>query len=154
MRNHAGTFALLLPLALAGAGSAPAAETGTAPDAPAIKCSEATLRGMYMFATQGANVTGTSKGPFAAAGYEVHDGHGHSRQIVSASINGKITRFERGTGKVTVNADCTGTAAYTDGTHYDIFVAPDGSMIALVETDPGTVSAEFEPRVTARRVSD
>src|SRR3954451_13182645 len=46
MRNHVGTFALLLPLALAGAGSALAAEAGAVPDAPAT-CSEATLRGMY-----------------------------------------------------------------------------------------------------------
>jgi hypothetical protein len=153
MKNHVGTLALSLPLALIGAGSALAAEAGAAPDAPA-KCSEATLRGTYLFATNGFNVGRKSEGPFAAAGYEVHDSHGHSKQIVSASINGKITRFDRGTGKVTVNADCTGTAAYTDGTHYDLFIAPDGSMIALVETDPGTVSAEFEPRVTARRVGD
>ena len=121
---------------------------------PGGTCSEATLRGTYLFATNGFIVGGKGKGPFAAGGYEVHDGHGHTRQIVSYSIDGKITRFERGTGKVTVNADCTGTAVYTDGTHYDLFIAPDGGTIVLFETDPGTVSAEVEPRVTARRVGD
>jgi hypothetical protein len=153
MKNHVGALALLLPLALAGAGSARAAEVGAAPDAPAER-SEATLRGTCLFATNGFIVGGKGKGPFAAGGYEVHDGHGHTRQIVSYSIDGKITRFERGTGKVTVNADCTGTAVYTDGTHYDLFIAPDGGTIVLFETDPGTVSAEVEPRVTARRVGD
>ena len=153
MKSHVSMFALLLPLALAGAGSALAAEAGATPDAPAT-CSEATLRGTYLFATNGFNVGGKFKGPFAAGGYEVHDGHGHTRQIVSYSLNGKITRFERGTGKVTVNADCTGTAVYTDGTHYDLFIAPDGGTIVLFETDPGTVSVETEPRVTARRVGD
>ncbi len=153
MKNHVRTFALSLPLVLAGAGSALAAEAGAAADAP-VTCSEATLRGTYLFATNGFVVGGKGKGPFAAGGYEVHDGHGHTRQIVSYSIDGKITRFERGTGKVTVNADCTGTAVYTDGTHYDPFVAPDGGTIVLFETDPGTVSAEVEPRVTARRVGE
>src|SRR5689334_12799668 len=135
MKNHVYTLALSLPLVLAGAESALAADAGTAAAAP-VQCSEATLRGTYLFATNGFNVTGKGKGPFAAAGYEVHDGHGQVRQIVSSSIDGKITRFERGTGKVSVNADCTGTAAYSDGTHYDIFVAPDGGTFALVETDP------------------
>ena len=153
MKKHVGALALLLPLAMAGAGSALATEAGATPDTPAT-CSEATLRGMYLFATNGFIVGGKGKGPFAAGGYEVHDGHGHTRQIVSYSIDGKITRFERGTGKVTVNADCTGTAVYTDGTHYDLFVAPDGSTIAFFQTDPGTVSAGFEPRGTARRVGD
>ena len=144
MKNHVGALALLLPLALAGAGSALAAEAGTAPDAPA-ECSEATLRGMYLFDTNGFIVGGKGKGPFAAGGYEVHDGHGHTRQIVSYSIDGKITRFERGTGKVTVNPDCTGTAVYSDGTHGDLFIAPDGSTIATFSADPGTVAADFEP---------
>ena len=156
MKNHAGTLALSLPLALIAAGGALADQAAVAPDAPAVTCSDATLRGTYLFATNGFNVSGKGKGPFAAGGYEVHDGHGHTRQIVSYSNDGKITRFERGTGtgKVTVNADCTGTAVYTDGTHYDLFVAPDGGTIVLFETDPGTVSAEFEPRATARRVGD
>src|SRR5690348_16131577 len=108
MKNHVGTLALSLPLVLAGAGSALAAEAGAASAAP-VQCSDATLRGTYLFATNGFNVGGTSKGPFAAAAYEVYDGHGHVRDVVSFSINGKITQFDRVTGKVTVNADCTAT---------------------------------------------
>src|SRR5690348_17169731 len=80
MKSHVSMFALLLPLALAGAGSALAADAGATADTPAT-CSEATLRGTYLFATNGFNVGGKFKGPFAAGGYEVHDGHGHTRQI-------------------------------------------------------------------------
>src|SRR3954471_15730862 len=132
MKNHVRTFALSLPLVLAGAGSALAAEAGAASDTP-VTCSEATLRGTYLFATNGLTVHGKSQVPFAASGYEVYDGHGHVRDVVSFSVNGKITRRQHLTGTYTVNgkitrrqhltgtytvnADCTGTATYADGTH-------------------------------------
>jgi hypothetical protein len=152
MKKHIATLGLSLPLVLAGAGGALAAEA--AASGGPTKCSAATVRGTYLFATKGFNTTGKNRGTFAAAGYEVHDGAGNVSQIVSYSINGKITHFERGTGKVTVNPDCTGTAVYSDGTHGDLFIAPDGSTIATFSADPGTVAADFEPRVSARRVGD
>ena len=154
MRNHVGAFALLLPLALAGVGSAFAAEDRAAPATTAATCSVATLRGTYLFAYQGFNVSGNDRGPFAVAGYDVHDGRGNVRSVSTYSFNGKITRFARVNGKITVNADCTGSASYTDGARYDQFIAPDGSTFVFVQTNPGTVSAGFEPRATARRVSD
>jgi hypothetical protein len=152
MRNHVGAFALLLPLALAGAGIAFAAEDSAAPDPTAAKCSVATLRGTYLFAYQGFAISGNDRGPFAVAGYDVYDGKGNVRSVSTYSLNGKITRFARSNGKTTVNADCTGSASYTDGTRYDQFIAPDGSTFVFVQTNPGTVSAAFEPRATARRV--
>ena len=66
MKNHVRTFALSLPLVLAGAGSALAAEAGAAADTP-VTCSEATLRGTYLFATNGLTVHGKSQVPFAAS---------------------------------------------------------------------------------------
>ena len=154
MKNHIGAFALLLPLALAGVGSAFAAEDGVASGTAAARCSKATLRGTYLFAYQGLTVSGRDRGPFALAGSEVYDGRGNVRNSVStSSTNGRIARFTRTTGTYTVNADCTGSVSYSDGTRYDQFVAPDGSTIAFVQTNPGTVAAGFEPRV-ARRVGD
>ena len=153
MKSHVSMFALLLPLALAGAGSALAAEAGATADTPAT-CSEATLRGTYLFATNGLTVHGKNQVPFAASGYEVYDGRGHVRDVVSFSVNGKITRRQHLTGTYTVNADCTGTATYADGTHGDLFIAPDGSTMATFSPDPGSVAANYEPRVTARRVGD
>ena len=148
MKNHIGTFALLLPLALAGVGSALAAEDDAA------TCSEATLHGTYLFAYQGFTVSGNDQGPFAVAGSEVFDGLGNVRSVTTFSANGKISSFERITGRYTVNADCTGSTIYSDGTHYDDFIAPDGSIHVFVQTDPGTVAAGFEPRAMARRVDD
>jgi hypothetical protein len=55
----------------------------------------------------------------------------------------------------TVNADCTGTATYSDGTRYDQFIAPDGSILTFVLTKPSEgVTSAFELQVTAKRVGD
>jgi hypothetical protein len=154
MRVHVAAFATLLPLALTGTGGALAAETGAAPDAAAATCSEATLRGTYLFSLEGTKVGGKGRGPFAVAGQNVFDGHGNSRVVVTSSSNGKISRFVRVTGKITINADCTGTGTNSDGTTFDVFLAPDGSEFVFVQTNPGFVFAGSEHRVTARRVGD
>ena len=132
-----------------GQGSAQdAAGTGTA------RCSLATLRGMFLFTEDGVIIEGQDQVPFAVAGYEVHDGKGNVTGVSSYSINGEITRNEPNSGTVTVNEECTGTVSYTDGTRYDLFIAPDGSLLTFVQTNPGTVAATFEPRATAQRVGD
>ncbi len=154
MRHHVGAFALLLPLALAGAGSALAAEDDVARDAAAAKCSEATLRGRYLFAYEGFAINGKRQAPFAVAGYEVYDGKGKVNAVSTFSQNGKISRNVPDSGTYTVKADCTGTVSYSDGTRYDQFIAPDGSMLVFVQTNPGTVAAGFDLRATARRVGD
>jgi hypothetical protein len=38
-------------------------------------------------------------------------------------------------------------------THYDLFIAPDGSMLTFVQTDPGAVASGFALRGTAKRVA-
>ena len=143
-----------------GTGSEDEAETGapTGSDvvagAAATKCSVATLHGTYLFAYQGLTVKGNPRGPFAVAGFEVYDGQGKVRSVSTSSSNGKIDRNVRTKGTYTVNANCTGTTKYSDGTRYDQFIAPDGSTFAFIQTNPGTVAAGFEPRATAQRVKD
>jgi hypothetical protein len=144
MKNYVSAFALLLPLALTGVGSALAAE----------ECSVATLKGTYLYAYEGFTIEGNTKGPFAVAGSEVFDGQGNVRSISTVSTNGKIDRNVRIDGEYVVNADCTSTASYSDGTHYDQFLAPDGKTFVFIQTNPGTVAAGFEPRATAQRVGD
>src|SRR3712207_1810351 len=100
------------------------------------KCSEATLDERYLFAYDGFVIKGNEKVPFASSGYEVFDGNGHVKGVASTNENGKITRNERFSGTYTVKEDCTGTVTYTDGTRYDGFVAPDGSMLTFVQTKP------------------
>lgn len=148
MKTYLSAFALLLPLA--GAGSALAADV----DAAGVKCSVATLQGTYLFASDGLTVSGKSKGPSAGAGYEVYDGHGNVRGVQTISTNGKIVKSIHVTGKYTVNADCTSSVKYSDGTNFDQFLAPDGSTFAFIQTDSGTVSAGYESRATSRRVDD
>jgi hypothetical protein len=143
MKNYVSAFALL-PLALAGVGSALAAE----------ECSVATLKGTYLFANEGSTIEGNTRGPFALAGSEVYDGQGHVRTIFTASTNGKIDRNVRVEGEYIVNADCTSTVSYSDGTRFDQFLAPDGKTFVFVQTNPGTVTAGFEPRAMAQRVGD
>jgi hypothetical protein len=147
MRDLVGAFALLMPLALAGM------ETGRAADGDAA-CSRATLQGTYLFAFDGVRIEGDARSPFAVAGYEVYDGDGGMRSIVTTSAAGRVSRNVRTTGTYAVEADCTGTVAYSDGTRYDLFVAPDGSSFVFIQTNPGTVASGFEPRATARRIGD
>ena len=115
-------------------------------------CSVATLRGTYLFAIEGMVVNGSEHLPFAGAGYEVYDGRGNLRVHISFSENGAITRNAQFPGTYTVNRDCTGTSALPSrNEHFDMFVAPDGSMFTFVSTDPGVVFSGSEQRV-ARRV--
>jgi hypothetical protein len=71
------------------------------------RCSQTTLRGMYLFADHGVDTTGNT---FAGAGYEVYDGNGNIEGVSSANFSGEITRNEHYSGTYTVNADCTGTS--------------------------------------------
>jgi hypothetical protein len=69
-------------------------------------------------------------------------------------VNGKITK-ETFSGTYTVKADCTGSSTYSDGTRYDDYIAPDGSMLTYVQTKPSKwVLAGDEKQVTAKRVGE
>jgi len=116
------------------------------------RCSQTTLRGTYLFADHGVDTTGTT---FAGAGYEVFDGNGNIEGVFSANSNGEITRNETLSGTYSVKADCTSTVTYADGTRYDQFIAPDGSMLTYVQTKPSEfVTSGFELRGSAKRVGE
>jgi hypothetical protein len=131
--------------------------TGNAEDenASRAKYSEATLHGTYLFADQGFVIKDNEKVPFASSGYEVYDGNGHVKGVATTNVNGKVSSKETFSGTYTVKADCTGTSTYTDGTRYDDYIAPDGSMLTFVQTKPSKwVLAGDEQQVTAKRVGD
>ena len=119
------------------------------------KCSEATLHGTYLFADDGFVIKDNEKVPFASSGYEVYDGKGHTKGVSTTNVNGKITSKEPFSGTYTVKADCTGSSTYSDGSRYDDYIAPDGSMLTFVQTKPSKwVLAGDEQQVTAKRVGD
>jgi hypothetical protein len=124
-------------------------------NATKAKCSEATLDGTYLFADEGFVIKDNEKVPFAASGYEVYDGNGHTKGVSTINVNGKVSSKETFSGTYTVNADCTGSSTYTDGTRYDDYIAPDGSRLTYVQTKPSKwVLAGDEQQVTAKRVGD
>ena len=131
--------------------------TGYAEDenASRAKCSEATLDGTYLFADSGFVIKDNEKVPFASSGYEVYDGNGHVKGVSTTNVNGKVSSKETFSGTYTVKADCTGSSTYSDGSRYDDYIAPDGSMLTFVQTKPSKwVLAGDEHQVTAKRVGD
>jgi len=103
----------------------------------------ATLRGTYMV-NGGGTVLGV--GPVTAVGTITYDGKGNSVNTFTVSMNGAISRGVTVTGPYTVKRDCTGSLAQSDGTNYDMVVAPDGSTVFWIETDVGTVVSGTEVR--------
>ena len=120
------------------------------------KCSEATLKGTYLFAENGVEIKGNDQRSFALAGYDVFDGQGEVKGVNSGNFNGEVFRKDPFTGTYTVKANCTGTVTFRDGDtiHGDIFIAPDGSKFAFVRTDPEDFSAGIDEQVTAKRVGE
>jgi hypothetical protein len=125
--------------------------------ATGAKCSEATLKGTYLFAQNGVEIKGNSEQrPFAIAGYDVFDGNGEVRGVSSGNFNGEVFRKDPFTGTYTVKANCTGTVTFRDGAaaQGDMFIAPDGSKFAFVRTTPEDVSAGIDSRGSAKRVGE
>ena len=90
----AGGLALIL--LVVGAAVLTTVGAGYAKDenASRAKCSEATLKGTYLFAQNGVEIKGDEQLPFAYAGHDVYDGNGKVKTVFSLNENGKITRNE------------------------------------------------------------
>jgi hypothetical protein len=136
---------LLVSCALAAMTFAAAPQALKATDTDALcPLQNATLRGTYMVTSTGTIV---GVGAVTAVGTITYDGKGNSVNTFTASVNGAIYRGVTVTGPYTVNRDCTGTLAQSDGTHYDFVVAPDGSTVFWTETDTGAVLSGTEVRM-------
>jgi hypothetical protein len=156
----AGGVALILLLVVGAAALLTTVGAGYAKDEDATsraKCSEATLKGTYLFAQNGVEIKDNDQVPFAVAGYDVFDGNGKVRGVSSGNFGGEVFRKEPFTGTYSVKANCTGTVTFRGGgsaTQGDVFIAPDGSEFAFVRTDPEDVAAGIDSRVTAKRVGE
>ena len=115
-------------------------------------CSLATLKGRYIFAYDGFNVSGPSAAdrvPFAAAGHETYSGDGAVSGFSTTSTNGVVSAAAY-SGTYTLEADCSGTTALRDEngvtSHYGIVVQQNGLVVGYAGTDPNVVTAGYESR--------
>src|ERR1700686_4686743 len=88
-----------------------------APQAFSAQCplGNATLHGSYVVFGTGTIV---GVGP-TAVGVETWDGQGNTVATYTASVNGNVYPGVTVTGTYSVNPDCTGSNAESDGTHYN-----------------------------------
>jgi hypothetical protein len=107
----------------------------------------ATLRGNYMSRTMG---TVVGVGPVTAVGRFAYDGNGNFVNPGTRSLNGVIAT-STDTGTYTVNSDCSGSVASSDGSfHFNFVTTADGSRYDFIRTDPGTVVSGTAIRLTPR----
>lgn len=103
-------------------------------------CSVSTLRGQYVFTASGFNIVGGVAQPKAIVELIRFNGDGTlTVPAATVSINGTVTRSPaNGPGTYTVGTDCTGTLAFgPPGPTFDIFLAPNGSEVEMIQTGPG-----------------
>jgi len=135
---------LLVSCALAAISLAVAPLTLMAAEVP-CPLQNATLHGTYVVYGTGTIV---GVGPIAAVGEHTYDGQGHSVATYTLSVNGTIIKGVTVTGTYTVNSDCTMSLAESDGSTYDLVVAPDGHMDTWINTGSGTVVSGTEVRLS------
>jgi hypothetical protein len=117
-------------------------------------CSNATLKGSYVFAASGFNIVSGVAQPKAIVEPIIFDGKGTltgGPGPTTISINGVILHSPPGgsPGSYQLAKDCTGVLAFPTGPTFDIFAGPEGSTIQMIQTNPNTVF-----RGVAERLSD
>jgi hypothetical protein len=108
-------------------------------------CSPATLKGRYLFATTGTLAAGV----FARAGYRIFYGDGTGTIIATTTVNGVVaTKDAQSDLSYTVNKDCTGSfTVLSVNAIAEIFVAPDGEEMVVIQTNTGQSDAHSSQRV-------
>ena len=117
-------------------------------------CSNATLRGLYVFNPSGFDIVAGSAQPITV--FELIDfmGNGNlNTPKATVSANGTIFHDFDVPGTYKVASDCTGTLTFDPmgtppGPLFDLFIAFHGSQAYMIRTDAGTVL-----QGTAERVS-
>lgn len=105
------------------------------------ECSKATLRGLYVFSASGFNIVAGVAQPKAIVEFIRFDGDGTlTVPAATASINGEITRTggSEPAGNYSVAANCTGVLSFgPPGPTFDLFLAPRGSEVYMIQTGGG-----------------
>jgi hypothetical protein len=117
-------------------------------------CTLATLKGRYLFASQGTLLPPavTQPTPAAHAGFHLFNGDGTATEIVTFNTGG-FTALDNAVipFQYTVNADCTGSYSLQGGLSFDLFIAPDGEEFTSILTAPlGSVLTTIDRRVSRK----
>jgi hypothetical protein len=116
---------------------------------PLQTCSLGTLRGEYLFSTHGWNIVSGVAVPKAIVEGINFNGDGTLvSPFATVSINGTILHSSGSLGTYTLQTDCRGTLSFTGGPSFDIFVAPGGQQLWMIQTGPAAAPAVFEGMVT------
>lgn len=151
--NRHGTTRLVAAVALAGMLFLGSGLSVRADDGDGKACTLNTLNGSYVFSGTGYNITtpGGVETPLPKAIVESISfmGDGTLTSLATVSLNGVVGRGIPGSGSYTVDENCTGTLTFNPhGPHFDIFIAPNGKEVFMIETDANTVLAGVTRRVS------
>ena len=109
-------------------------------------CSPSTLRGLYLFNASGFNIVAGVAQPKAIIEYIRFNGDGTLFvPAATRSVNGIVARSAPGGGSYTAanalptDSACTGTITFTNGPSFDMFIAPKGEDVWMIQTNPDTV---------------
>jgi len=155
MMRHGSLWATgigtILSVGLLAGAEAYAGETDHAP-----MCTLETLKGQYLGSTNGMLIppvplfsipAGAPPSVTAAAYYSIYNGDGTGTDYVTFTVNGVIAADGPTPTTYTLNTDCTGTKTVTNGPHFNIFVAIDGSGTSEISTDQGFAVSATDKRV-------
>ena len=105
--------------------------SGSAASAMPVPCSNATLKGTYLYSESGV----LNGKPYAESGREVYDGKGGI--VLSYQGSDGSGGVEQAT--YSVSANCIGSASYPDGQRATSFISPDGSrFVYTITAAPGS----------------
>lgn len=120
------------------------------------QCTQATLKGRYLFADSGTILPPafgvTEPTPGADAGIHTFNGDGTGSDLVTVRVGSQVF-LENVTVPITytVNADCTGEyrVQIDNGPAFDLFVAPKGDTVVMISTEPpGNYVSGIDQRVS------
>jgi hypothetical protein len=98
-------------------------------------CTNASLKGTFGYSCQGT----LGSFPAVEVGIATYDGKGNGSGKSTFSLDGTILQGVPWTGTYTLNADCTGSVTFADGTHADLVLDDHKSELRLIVSDSGNV---------------
>jgi hypothetical protein len=107
-------------------------------------CTLGVLRGDYVFSASGHSLIAGVWQPKAIVEYIHFNGDGTltvtAATVANAGNSGLVTQSPPGgTGTYVLDSNCKGSLQFTPGPSFDIFVAPWGRGLWMIQTNPGNV---------------